>query len=170
MKHILILIVLLLGGTSLQAQDDAIARYFGKYMDDDNFTSIYISKKMFSLIARMDEDADPESKEVIENLAGLRILVREDAGDSNKFYEEAITMIPTETYEELMTIRNADENIRFLIKEKNDKISELLMLIAGEEDFVLISIIGDIELDKISVLADNMEIDGMEHLKSIDEK
>ena len=40
MKYLSTLIVVLFLAVSAQAQNDAITRYFEKYMDDDNFTEV----------------------------------------------------------------------------------------------------------------------------------
>lgn len=171
-----IFIVLLVAVASLampnqvQAQNDAIAKYFDKYMNDENFTVVYISSKMFEMFAKIDPDVDEEVKEVIRDLKGLRILVREEGG--LKYYKEAISKIDFNEYEELMTVRDDGTNVKFVVKEEGDLIKELLLIVGGEDEFVLMSFTGKIDLAKISRLANDMEIDidGLEHLEKIDKK
>lgn len=62
------------------------------------------------------------------------------------------------------------DNVRFMIKENGDKISELLMIAADEEGFTLMSFVGDIDLDKLSRLSADMDIKGMEKLKNYKHK
>lgn len=160
-----------------QAQADAITKYFDKYLDDDRFTVVYISGKMFSLLSNLDSD-DEEADEVLEvakDLRGLRILVAEEDGLS--FYNEAKSKINTkEGYEVLMTIRDNDgENVEFLVKEKGDVIEELLLLGGGkdeegEDDFFLMSFIGNIDLDKISKISNSIDIDGADHLEKLKDR
>ena len=40
----------------------------------------------------------------------------------------------------------------------------------GENEFFLLSLIGDIDLKQISRLSQSMNIDGFEHLKAIDKE
>jgi hypothetical protein len=44
------------------------------------------------------------------------------------------------------------------------------MLVGEPNEFTLISFVGKIDLDKIAKLANKMEINGMEHLKSVDNR
>ena len=156
--------------TSLKAQEDAISKYFDQYLDDENFTVVYITPKMFQMMSKLNLK-DPEAreiKEVLQDLRGLRILQTEH--DPMKFYKEAISKFNVKDYELLMTVRDKDENVRFWTKEKDGIISELLMLVGEKSEFTLISFIGNINLDKISKLANNMKIDGIEHLKDLKDK
>ena len=97
MKKLAIVLIVAVVGMMMpnqaQAQSDAIQKYFDKYMDDENFTVVYISSKMFDLFSRIDiDDEDYEDvKEVIKDLRGIRILVRENGG--NTYYKEAVKMI-----------------------------------------------------------------------------
>ena len=152
---------------SAQSQANAIDKYFKKYVDNEDFTVVYISGKMFELIGRLDIDAktldldDDEDAEAIMDIArdmkGLRILTTEVNAES--YYKEAKQMISTKEYEVLMTVRTTDgDNVEFLVLEdpNSSKIAELLLL-SGGDDFVLLSFVGNLDLDKISRLANEME-------------
>ena len=47
------------------SQDDAISKYFEQYMDDEDFTVVYISGRMFSMFSDVD-DEDKEAKEAMK--------------------------------------------------------------------------------------------------------
>lgn len=150
---------------SAQNSDDAISKYFNKYLDDERFTVVYISPKMFQMFDKMKLDLDDKEaqaiKNVVKDLRGLRILVAEDM-DVSGLYEEASKTINAKEYETLMTVRNKKEdNVQFLIKDQNggDIINELLLLVGSDDTFVLMSFIGNIDLNKISELADAFEND-----------
>ena len=145
---------------SAQSQANAIDKYFKKYVDNEDFTVVYISGKMFELIGRLDIDAktldldDDEDAEAIMDIARdmkrLRILTTEVNAES--YYKEAKQMISTKEYEVLMTVRTTDgDNVEFLVLEdpNSSKIAELLLL-SGGDDFVLLSFVGNLDLDKIS--------------------
>jgi hypothetical protein len=101
------------------------------------------------------EDEDDEAVlEIAKGLKGLRILTAEE--DSDHLYEEAIKKIDTSDYELLMKVRDNDgSNLDFYIKENADKkISELFMIGGGRgEDFVMISFIGNMNLDEVTKMA-----------------
>ena len=97
--------------TSMFAQEDAITKYFSKYVDNEDFTVVYVSGKMFELINKMELDFDDEEAEavlaVVKDLKGLRILTTEN--DGLKYYKEALQIINTKEYETLMTVREGGE-------------------------------------------------------------
>ena len=155
---------------SISAQEDAISRYFEQYLEDENFTVVFITPKMFQMISKLDlkDPSARDVKDVLQDLRGLRILQSEH--DGVKYYKEAISKINTKEYELLMSVRDKGENVRFWTKEKDGIISELLMLVGEKDEFTLISFIGNINLSKISKLANKLDIDGIEHLKDLKDK
>ena len=159
MKYLGTLFALLFVAISFnaQAQDDAISRYFNKYVEDERFTVVYISPKMFELFGKLNVDMDVEEaeaiKEVVKELRSLRVLVCEEEADG--LFAEAKNTIDTKEYEVLMEVRNkGEENVEFLIKDSGDTIQELLLLVGTPEEFVLMSFVGNIDLDNISKLTE----------------
>jgi len=67
-----------------------------------------------------------------------------------------------------MSIRDKETNMKFLVQEQNNIITELVMVMHGDSEFFLLSLIGDIDLKQISKLSKSMSIDGFEHLENLD--
>jgi hypothetical protein len=161
MKSVKMFVLLALAALAFQ-RVEAQANAIDKYVEDERFTVVYISPKLFQLIDRLDvEGLDMEDKEaeavleLAKDLRGLRILVAEE--DSEVLYKEAKSKINTKEYEVLMTVRSKDgDNFEFLIKEEGEIINELLMLVGGD-DFVLMSFVGKIDLAKVAKLARAVE-------------
>ena len=154
---------------SASAQQDAITKYFNKYIDDETFNVVYISPKMFSMVSKIEiEDMEPELQEVIASMKGLRILHTEQ--NALQYYNEALKTINTSEYELLLTARGEGENVRFMVKDNGDIVEELLMIVGGDTDFALLSFIGNIDLKKIGKLAKALDIDNMQYLENLDKK
>jgi hypothetical protein len=151
---------------------DAISKFFSKYQSDDSFSQVTVSSKMFGLFTNLEADT-PEDKEVLDaisRLKGLRILAKEDARNARNLYKEAFTLIPTKEYEELMSVRDKDKDMKFLIKESGGKISELLMIAGGNDDFMILSLYGEIDLKQVSRIGKKMDVKGLENLDKLDKK
>lgn len=169
--------LLLCGGlfNTAAAQSDAISTHFKKYVEDERFTVVYVSQRMFSMFADMEvqnmaEEGDKKAQsalQMLEELRGLRILTTETT--PNVFYEEASRLVQKGKYSLLMKVRGeGGENVQFLVRENSaGGIEELLLLVGGDE-FVLLSIEGNIDLKKIGQLASTFDIKGTEHLKELD--
>lgn len=168
MKNVsLSLLALLFTAVSAFGQQDAITKYFEKYMDDPSFDVVYISPKMFNMVSKIEiEDMEPEFQEVIASMKGLRIIHTDT--DAAKYYDEALKKINTSEYELLMTARGDGENVRFMVKDNGDIVEELLMIVGGGDDFALLSFIGNIDLKKIGKLAKVLDIDNMQYLENLD--
>jgi hypothetical protein len=169
MKPLSILTVLLMIAMHSIAQDDAIRKYFNKYSDDERFTSVYVSSKMFSMFSN-DNGEDKELKEVLSKLGGLRIL-SSDHAEGSKMYQEAHGLLVTNGFEDLMEVKEKGKTeFKFMIREVNGKIRELLMLSGKGSSFFLMSLIGDIDLKKISKLSKTIDVDGIENLDKLKDK
>ena len=168
-----ILLILLVGFSmigSIYGQADPINEFFEKYRNDETFTQVNISPKMFELLSNMDAESemDIDTKEMIKSLKGLKILTTETT--PRKFYEEFTSKVSLSVYEELMTVKDGDSNVSFLIKDSDggNIVNELLLLVGGQEDFVLMRFEGKIPLDKVSKLANSLNISGAEHLDKLE--
>ena len=151
------------------AQEDAITKYFNKYIDDEKFSVVYISPKMFNMVSKIEiEDMEPELQEVIRSMKGLRILHTEQ--NTMQYYNEALKTINSKEYELLLTARGEGENVTFMVKDNGDIVEELLMVVGGNTDFALLSFIGNIDLKKIGKLAKALDIDNMQYLENLDKK
>lgn len=173
MKHyIIILLTMCLQISQALAQEDAISKFFGKYMDDQRFTSVYISGKMFSMFAKIPVEEDEKAlKEAVSNLSGLRILTS-DSVNGRMLYNDAAKNLSLQGYEELMFIKEGgQEEMQFLVKEdEKGIIKELLMLMGGRNNFFLMSIIGNIDLEQLAKLSKSMDIKGLENLEKLNDK
>ena len=153
------------------AQYSALDQFFSTHQDDTAFTVVNISPKMFQMISRIDieEDENGEISELIKGITGLRILVK-DNGDGTKLYEDAFSKISKNGFEELLTVRDKGENIRFMVKEgaSADIIKQLVLLVGGADDFVLLDLTGNINLKTIGKLSRSLDVPGMEHLDKLE--
>lgn len=172
MKYLLsFLVIAVMAIGPATAQSDAISTYFDKYMDDENFTMVFVSPKMFQMLDRLtpsdvdDPDADVVL-DVAKDLRGLRILTTDV--NPNKYYAEFKAVFDKSKYEPLMLVRDKGQDVNFLIDESGDMIKELLMLVGGKDEFVLLSFVGNIKLDKLAKLSEQISIPGGEHLDKLE--
>ena len=171
MKRLVLILFVSVMGFQANAQNDAISKYFAKYMDNDDFMSINISGKMFQMMSSIEFDDAEEQKymqESIGKIKGVKVIAANKNVDGAKMYKEALALVEGKGYEELMSVREDNKNIKFLIKEKGNKIDELFMVMGGEDEFGLLSIIGDgIDLNMLYKLSKSVGIDGFKELERL---
>ncbi|GAA0893341.1 hypothetical protein GCM10009122_30200 [Fulvivirga kasyanovii] len=169
MKKVIVLVVGVMMTVQLNAQD-AISKFFSKYEGDTDFTHVSVTSRMFGLFTNLEMDSkeDQEVMDAISKLKGLKILAKENTTKGKELYKEAFSLIPKNEYDELMSVRDEDKDMKFMIKEKDGKISELLMVMGGNNEFFILTLFGEIDLKQISKISKAMDIDGLEGLEKLD--
>jgi len=173
-QKIFITSLCLLGTFSLSAQHDQLLQFFDQFQGKDGFTTVYIAPKMFELFSEIDiEDEDfDKASEAINMLKGIRILVLDSVGTSAynplKLYKEVSALADQIDYEELMIVKHEDTDVKFLIRQKAKVIEELLLLVCADNNFVFMSLVGEIDLKTISALSKSMDVDGLNYLEELD--
>ena len=167
MNKLLSLLVVLFLAVNANAQVDAIDKFFETYQEDDDFTMVYVSPKMFKIGAKVaGDELDAELQSLMKDLKGLKVLRTEK--DASAVYKSALNKLPTNEYEILMTARDEGQNVKILTKTKSDDIiEELLLLVGGEDEFILVSFIGNINLNDLAKVASSLDIDGVKHLEKL---
>ncbi len=168
MKRVILTMLLVFVLIVSKAQNSAVDKLFEKYSGKDGYTSILISKYMFSMFS----DVNPENKDfndLVGKLNSIKILACDSSNnDGINFYKEIMKELPIKDYKELMVVKEKNQEIKFLVKDVNGIIVELLLIVGGKYDNVLICIQGDnINLKNIAKLSKSMKIDGLENLEKI---
>lgn len=171
MKRSILILFLFLIVSGVQAQDDAIVKFFSKYMDDDRFSRVYISPKMMQMAGgflksnevKSDQEA-ADLGELITKIRGIRILTAEKI-NGKPLYTEAMSTLTKNKYEELMDIQDKSSSVKFMVREENGRVRELLMITGSTENFTLLSMLGNFTYQDLNILADKTNIPGMEKYK-----
>lgn len=167
-KLVLLLAMGILGISTLMAQS-ATDDIFDKYNGKEGFTVVTINQAMFEMISKMDTTADgKEMVDMAKSIESIRILAMDTVMNGVNLYTEVMDALPKKGFKELMSVKEKDMDIKFMIQEKDGKVRELLMVIGGsKDDNAIISITGDINLAKMGSLAKSMNIKGMENLEKL---
>ena len=150
---------------------------FDKYEDLDNVSAVVVNKSMFNLLSKIDVEVDdPEAKDfmdIAQSLNNLKVFITEDKAVSADMKASVNSYLKSAKLEELMRVKDKDANVKFYIREgkDSDHVSELLMFVTGIKDSgvdvevngrkfetVLLSLTGDIDLNKIGSLTNKMNL------------
>lgn len=150
------------------SQKSAVDDLFDRYNGKEGFTSVYISSKMFSLLSRIDSD-DEEFQNLVNRIKSIRILSIDSARNVShiNFATDLVPRLNRSGFEELMTVKEPDDEIRFMIREVGDRIAELVMITGGAGSSV-VSITGNLDLKTISSISGDLGIEGLEGLEKVE--
>ncbi len=170
MKRHLILITALLLSAAMHAQTNAIDELFNKYSEREGFTYVAISGKMLNLLGAFQKEDNPDN--IMLRLTSIRILSQEELsqGTGVNFFEELSKKSLYPLYDELMVVREGNDETVFFVKQNGDKISELLVISGGSGGNSIISIKGDINLKEMSELSETIGIEELEELEDYEGK
>jgi len=137
MKRIILTVIIAIFATALFGQKNALDDFFNSYSDKEGYTFITINGNLFGLLKNLDDD--PDLADLDQKITSVRIVCREDDSDffSPDFYSELKGIIRRGGYEELMKIKNPDENLLFMVRTDRDMIKELLIVASGDSETVI---------------------------------
>ncbi len=149
----------------------AIDNLYEKYAGQEGFTSININPDMFKMISGLDmSDSSEKAKEAqnaMEQIAGLKMLVYEpEEGETNEeFMEEIKSLSKIKGYEEMMSVNEGDEVVKFLTKKGTDgKMLEMLMIVLEDDEAVVMSMTGDMDLKIFTEISKSLGVTEMDDL------
>ena len=165
MKKLIGSLIALTIAVALYGQSNPVDEMFDKYSEREGFTVVSISSKMLGMFT---SDEKKEAGDIINRLKSVQILSVEDSllNRSINFYTELGKKLNFSDYEELMVVKEGQDMTKFLIRQKGDVISELLVVVGGPGGNSLIRIRGELNMKTISELSKDV---GIEELKSLDE-
>jgi len=148
---------------------------FDKYEDMDNVGTVVVNKGMIDLVSKIgnmtDDEEAKEFAEVAEGINGIKVFITEDKGVASNMASTVKKYLKSSSMEELMRVKDKDVNVKFYIKNGKDEdhVRELLMFVSGMKDIdvdvngrrfetVLVSMTGDIDLNKISAITNKMNL------------
>lgn len=146
---------------------------FDKFEDLDEVTSVVVNKSMFNLLAKIDVEIDDKEAQdfmdIASSLKSLKVFTTDNQSIGADMKASVDKHLKSSTMEELMRIKDKDTNVKFYIKEgrDSDHVSELLMFVTGLKEIeadgrkfetVLLSLTGDIDLNKINSLTKKMNL------------
>ncbi len=168
MKRISIIIALLIFPFLINAQD-FVDQLIGKYQGKRGFTTVVVNQSLLDLAAAMDEN-DEDLQQMKGMIDNIRIIaMADDLNPENiNFYQEIINQVDTKSYQELMTVKETDNDVVFYVKYMGNDIEELLLIAGGNDENAVISIKGKINLKEIASLSKSVHMKGFEHLDELE--
>lgn len=147
-----LLVLFLLCSTLCFAQD----KLFEKYADKDNVTSVYISKSMFQMMPDNMQAGGLDLGNLKGKIHNLQILTSENKEVKEQMKADFDAVVGKD-HELLMKVKSDDTRASFFVKQKGEKISELIMLTDDEEDYVVMRLTGDFTIQDIRQIAEEVE-------------
>ncbi|WP_226391264.1 DUF4252 domain-containing protein [Penaeicola halotolerans] len=162
MKKLSIILLFIMSSLAVQAQDDFISKHFPTLMENEKFTKVYFSAKMFSMMANFTSAQEAEDfTAILPRLTGLRLVSSENI-DGKPYYDKALSVLKREKYEVLMEVSEEGAMTKFMMKEgSGGRISEFVMLSIDAQNITLISLTGNMTMKDINMISESSVMEGL---------
>ena len=131
--------------------NSGVSEAFSKYAHQEGVTSITVPGWLIALGAKIGDLSD-EEQELLESIDKVKILSLEDSDlneevDLHKEFQFKINQ--NGDYEELLTVRDREENVTIFGKMEENIITEMIVLVGGEDN-AMIYVKGEIRPELIN--------------------
>lgn len=171
MKSILTLALAILMSVGLSAQN-IIDKHFEQYKSQDNFTTVHVSSKMFELAGYIDFETDDsdiqEIRDFITTITSFDMIAGREVENARSSYRSAIKKVEN-SHEELMRVDDKEGSFTFFIDEKRGVVREVVMVGTTDQELIIFSLTGKMDLRELSKMANKMQKVGFSKLDMIEE-
>lgn len=159
MKTIALFIAILLSPCYLQAQSKAIDALQKKYKGTEDSFTLNVNGNLIRMLMLFDgNEEDKDVKEFVKGVKHLKVMRVGDRGINRSDLTNLKAQIRGESFDELMTLRSNDQHIDILVREKNNVVSEFILLLDSKEEFMVLDIRGNIDLAKVMAAANKVRV------------
>ena len=150
MKKIVLLFIVTLCSVYSFGQESSLE----KFADMDGVKSVYISKAMLSLMPGL-EVQGVDIGSTATKLDNIQILSTEKSDIRQKMSKEVKTLVNKGKVEELMRVKEDDENVFIYMKDLGEKKSEFILFNDDKDELTVIIITGTLTLNYIQKIVND---------------
>ena len=167
MRNFILLTLLVVLPVMASAQSRHITQFYNHYKAQEEVTKLNLRGFVLSLASTFADDKD--ARKILRKVSHLRLLVMEDGKlVSPEEYTSLIRGIKSDRFEELMLLREEKQRIEFFLREEGETITDVLMLLHGDGEFLMLSLEGAFNFSDLNDL--KIDIDGGEHFSKIPDR
>lgn len=163
MKNIIIVALIATLPSLALGQNKSIEKFYNKYKAQENVTDINLQGWVLELAASFSDDG---SEKVLEKISKLRVLVIEEGNlIKSGEYNQLIKDVKKDAFEELMQFKDGNDKVDIMMREKGNKITNVLLVARGNDSFIMLSLEGLLDWKDLKSL--EIDVEGAEHLKKL---
>ena len=167
MKSLFLTVAFALTSLLLWGQNDPIDAFFQEYKGVAEATQIDLGGMILDFaISNAD---DEEEANLLRKISKLKVLTipRGDLVSPEKVMELR-TAVMANDFEELIQVRDEGDLVSIFMREADDSITNLLLLVEEEDEFVFVSLEGAFSFSDLQEL--DLDVDGMDNLQNVPSK
>ncbi|NRA50720.1 MAG: DUF4252 domain-containing protein [Phaeodactylibacter sp.] len=149
------------------SQTRFISEFYDQYKNLDKVSHVDIQGWLLQL--KFNEEEAEGAEKLLDKITKLRILTMDDGNlVSPGEYQKLLKNMRKGGFEELFRVREGQEDVGLFIREENKKVTNVLLTIHGQDNFIMLSLEGLLKFSDLNDL--HLDIEGMEHFEKLPEK
>jgi len=171
MKALYLFLVFLFALTAMTAQEEIVSLHFGEYEKDQSFEKIELDRTTFERFAKIktEDEAALRLIRAFQQLNGVKAIFLEHNAAGFDLSNAAVkTVMADENYEELMSVNTKHENVLMTIREEEGVVKELSIIVGAEQNFMIATLYGKIDLKTFSTITTVLRKNGKEWFKQFE--
>ncbi len=171
MKNLLPLLLILFISSSLLGQG-IIERNYSQYVDQEDVTHVYVSGKLFDFASIIGNKADDEEvrklSEFASKIESFSLIKVPNSTKADAEFKKGLNDV-RKGYDELMRVRDEENKFAIFVDEEDDIVYEIVGLGIADGEFIALSLIGEMDLNKIAEFVSKADTDVFTPFKRLDE-
>lgn len=177
MKRIILTIAIVLVTLTTYAQNSI----FDKFEDMDDVSSVIVNQEAFRMLAKFKGGGEEgqEYMDMVKGLTSFKVFTTEKPEIASQMDAIMKKYLSSSKLTELMRVKDDETNVKIYVRQGKDEdhVSELVMFVNGvakymkdsdspiQAETVILTLTGDIDLNKISKLTESHIPESGKHLK-----
>ena len=129
------------------------------YWDNKNINGVVTFELPMFLAKMVIDNDDGEMEYFVNKTEGIRFFISDRANTG--LYRKLERYTPKGVYNDLMIIKDGSSTVKFQIRERKNKIREILMTVKEDSSFVAISFTGNFTIEDAKKLTKSVKMDGL---------
>lgn len=132
------------------SQQEALDKFIDRHKEDAGVTYAFLSKDLFDVTIKADASQQQwqSLQRAIQDFGSLRILVGDSIDNSREMYQEVNGIVPGMELDELFNVKDGNDRVHLWVKDQDDTVNELVLLVGADHEFVLVCFSGVLKLQE----------------------
>ncbi|NOZ34783.1 MAG: DUF4252 domain-containing protein [Chlorobi bacterium] len=134
--------------------------FYKSHKNDENVISFRVPTSLFSIFLKKE---DKDLKHLLKNIDNLNFFIAENS--NTDLLSELNNYLPKSNYKDVMIINDSGSKISFKARERNNSISEIIMLIEDDNEFVVMNIEGSFTHEELKKFIESVDTEKVKNSK-----
>lgn len=142
----------------------SVNRFIDKYYAKDDVTTVELSGPLLKMVAKF---ADKKGgTKILSSISKLQVMAMNGQNHVKKAdYQKFKDRVVRDKFEQLMYVRNGKTEVNFYVREKKNAISNVLVIVKEEDNFILLNVKGKLKFEDLQKL--DFDVDGGDQFKKL---